>query len=73
MINSIDVKRLQNVEEEIKLQGGVVLSVAGDVGADDFPRTIIDATIKYVPPFILGTTSRPSRCRKIGNLERSIT
>ena len=47
---SIDVKRLQTVEEEIKSQGGEVLSVAGDVGADDFPKLIVDATIEYVSP-----------------------
>ena len=45
---SIDAKRLQNVEEEIRSQGGDVLSVAGDVGADDFPKIIVDATIEYV-------------------------
>jgi 3-oxoacyl-[acyl-carrier protein] reductase len=47
LIVSIDVKRLQKVEEEIKSQGGEVLSVAGDVGADDFPKVIVDATIEY--------------------------
>ena len=45
---SIDAKRLEKVEEEIKSQGGDVLSVAGDVGADDFPKTIVDATIQCV-------------------------
>lgn len=46
---SIDAKRLKSVEDEIKAQGGTVLSVAGDVGADDFPKLIVDATVKYVP------------------------
>jgi len=43
---SIDAKRLETVEGEIKAQGGEVLSVAGDVGADDFPKVIVDATIQ---------------------------
>lgn len=35
--------------EEIKAAGGDAIAVGGDVGADDFPQRIIDATIKYVP------------------------
>jgi len=46
--NSIDAKRLEAVEEEIKAQGGESLSVAGDVGADDFPKKIVDATVQCV-------------------------
>ena len=42
---SIDAERLKGVEAEIKAQGGEVLSVAGDVGADDFPKKIVDATV----------------------------
>ena len=45
-VYSIDAKRLETVEGEIKAQGGEVLSVAGDVGADDFPKVIVDATIQ---------------------------
>ncbi|KAF8798298.1 NAD(P)-binding protein [Phlegmacium glaucopus] len=45
VISDIDAKRLENVEQEIKAQGGESLSVAGDVGADDFPKKIVDATI----------------------------
>lgn len=44
---SIDAKRLEGVEAEIKAVGGEVLSVAGDVGADDFPKKIVDATVEY--------------------------
>ena len=47
-LNSIDAKRLESVEAEIKAQGGDCLSVAGDVGADDFPKKIVDATVQYV-------------------------
>jgi 3-oxoacyl-[acyl-carrier protein] reductase len=36
------------VEVEIKAQGGECLSVAGDVGADDFPKKIVDATVQCV-------------------------
>ena len=34
--------------EEIKAAGGDALGVAGDVGADDFPKKIVDATVQYV-------------------------
>ena len=36
------------MEAEIKSQGGDYLSVAGDVGADDFPKKIVDATVQCV-------------------------
>ena len=36
------------MEVEIKAQGGDCLSVAGDVGADDFPKRIVDATVQCV-------------------------
>lgn len=44
--HSIDEKRLNTVVEEIKAAGGDCLGVAGDVGADDFPKRIVDATVK---------------------------
>jgi len=47
-ICSIDAKRLETVEAEIKAAGGEALSVAGDVGADDFPKKIVDATVQCV-------------------------
>ncbi|KAJ3733591.1 hypothetical protein DFJ43DRAFT_995113 [Lentinula guzmanii] len=48
VISDIDANRLATVEEEIKAAGGDSLSVAGDVGADEFPKRIVDATIaKY--------------------------
>lgn len=34
--------------EEIQDFGGEVLAVAGDVGADDFPKKIVDATVQCV-------------------------
>jgi 3-oxoacyl-[acyl-carrier protein] reductase len=46
VISDIDAKRLETVEGEIKAQGGECLSVAGDVGADDFPKKIVDATVQ---------------------------
>jgi len=46
VISDIDAKRLETVEEEIKAQGGECLSVAGDVGADDFPKKVVDATVQ---------------------------
>ena len=36
------------MEAEIKAQGGDCLSVAGDVGAEDFPKKIVDATVQCV-------------------------
>ncbi|KAF6758768.1 short-chain dehydrogenase/reductase SDR [Ephemerocybe angulata] len=45
VISDIDAKRLEGVEAEIKAIGGEVLSVAGDVGADDFPKKVVDATV----------------------------
>jgi len=47
-ICSIDAKRLETVEAEIKAAGGEALSVTGDVGADDFPKKIVDATVQWV-------------------------
>jgi 3-oxoacyl-[acyl-carrier protein] reductase len=35
------------VVDEIKKAGGDAIAVGGDVGADDFPEKIVDATIKY--------------------------
>ncbi|KAF8174738.1 hypothetical protein BJ912DRAFT_989633 [Pholiota molesta] len=46
VISDIDAKRLETVEGEIRALGGEVLSVAGDVGADDFPKKIVDATVQ---------------------------
>jgi len=45
---SIDAKKLESVAQEIKEIGGDSLSVAGDVGADDFPKKIVDATVALV-------------------------
>lgn len=45
---SIDAKRLTDVTKEIEAFGGDVLAVAGDVGADDFPKKIVDATVQCV-------------------------
>jgi 3-oxoacyl-[acyl-carrier protein] reductase len=39
--------------EEIRKLGGDAIGVAGDVAADDFPKKIVDATIRYALPFIL--------------------
>ncbi|RDB21540.1 3-oxoacyl-[acyl-carrier-protein] reductase FabG [Hypsizygus marmoreus] len=44
--SDIDEKRLAAVLEEIKAAGGDAIGVAGDVGADDFPKKIVDATIQ---------------------------
>ncbi|KAG6888309.1 hypothetical protein C0992_008875 [Termitomyces sp. T32_za158] len=42
----IDEKKGAAVVEEIKAAGGDAICVAGDVGADDFPKKVVDATVK---------------------------
>lgn len=44
--SDIDAKRLEAVVDEIKATGGDAIGVAGDVGADDFPKMIVDATVQ---------------------------
>ncbi|KAG1741884.1 uncharacterized protein EDB91DRAFT_1129994 [Suillus paluster] len=46
VVSDIDAKKAAAVVEEIKAAGGDAISVVGDVGADDFPKTIVDATVK---------------------------
>jgi hypothetical protein len=48
---SLDEKKAQSVVDEIKAAGGDAIAVGGDVGANDFPAKILDATIKYAPYF----------------------
>jgi hypothetical protein len=43
---SIDPKKLEAVVQEIKQAGGDAIGVAGDVGASDFPKKIVDATVQ---------------------------
>jgi len=45
VVSDLDEKKAQLVVEEIKALGGDAIAVGGDVGADDFPKKIIDATI----------------------------
>ncbi|KAK7008009.1 hypothetical protein R3P38DRAFT_3026970 [Favolaschia claudopus] len=46
VISDIDAKKLDIVGDEIKAAGGDFLAVAGDVGADDFPKKIVTATVQ---------------------------
>ncbi|KAG0701968.1 hypothetical protein DFH29DRAFT_1048952 [Suillus ampliporus] len=46
VVSDIDATKAAAVVEEIKAAGGDAIYVAGDVGADDFPKTIVDATVK---------------------------
>ncbi|KAG1836828.1 hypothetical protein DFJ58DRAFT_817523 [Suillus subalutaceus] len=46
VVSDIDAKRAAAVVDEIKAAGGDAIYVAGDVGADDFPQQIVDATVK---------------------------
>ena len=43
---SIDAKKADIVVEEIKSIGGEAIGLPGDVAADDFPKKIVDATIR---------------------------
>ncbi|TFK63081.1 short-chain dehydrogenase/reductase SDR [Pluteus cervinus] len=44
--SDIDEARLNAVVDEIRAAGGDAIGVAGDVGADDFPKKIVDATVQ---------------------------
>ncbi|KAI0318014.1 short-chain dehydrogenase/reductase SDR [Amylostereum chailletii] len=46
VVSDLDEKKAQLVVDEITAAGGDALAVGGDVGADDFPKRILDATIK---------------------------
>jgi len=46
VVSDIDAKKAGAVVEEIKAGGGEAIAVAGDVGADDFPQTVVEATVK---------------------------
>ncbi|KAI0307457.1 short-chain dehydrogenase/reductase SDR [Multifurca ochricompacta] len=46
VVSDLDEKKAQAVVDEIKAAGGDAIAVGGDVGADDFPAKILDATIK---------------------------
>ncbi|CCL98927.1 uncharacterized protein FIBRA_00934 [Fibroporia radiculosa] len=46
VVTDLDEKKAQIVVDEIKKAGGDALAVGGDVGADDFPQKVIEATIK---------------------------
>ena len=70
--NSIDIKRLESVKVEIKAQGGDCLSVAGDVGANDFPKRIVDATIQYVSHAHLPEPTSFSLYRKWGKINHLV-
>jgi 3-oxoacyl-[acyl-carrier protein] reductase len=43
---SLDGKKAQLVADEITSAGGDAIAFGGDVGADDFPEKILDATSK---------------------------
>ena len=49
---SIDHKKLDDVVAEIKDAGGDAIGVPGDVAADEFPKNIVDATVKFVCPCV---------------------
>lgn len=46
VVSDIDAKKAEDVVNEIKAFGGDALAVVGDVGADDFPKKIVDATVQ---------------------------
>ncbi|CAE6437937.1 3-oxoacyl- [Rhizoctonia solani] len=46
VVSDLDAKKANAVVDEIKKAGGEAIAVAGDVGAEDFPEKIVNATIK---------------------------
>lgn len=66
---SIDAKRLTDVTKEIEAFGGDVLAVAGDVGADDFPKKIVDATVQCVYLLCWTIFESPYSSVFLGNIE----
>jgi len=46
VVSDIDGKKMDVVVEEIRAAGGEAFGVSGDVGADDFPKKIVDATVQ---------------------------
>ncbi|ETW87724.1 hypothetical protein HETIRDRAFT_378893 [Heterobasidion irregulare TC 32-1] len=46
VVSDLDEKKAQAVVDEIKAAGGDAIAVGGDVGAEDFPKNILEATIK---------------------------
>ena len=60
------------MEAEIKAQGGDCLSVAGDVGADDFPKKIVDATVQCVSHTNSSETTSFSLYRKWGKINHIV-
>ena len=51
MQSSLDERKAHAVVDEIKAAGGDAIVVSGDVGAEDFPQRVLDATIKSALPF----------------------
>lgn len=46
VVSDLDEKKAQAVVDEIKAAGGDAIAVGGDVGAEEFPKNILEATIK---------------------------
>ncbi|KAF9255161.1 NAD(P)-binding protein [Marasmius fiardii PR-910] len=46
VVSDIDSKKGEDVVNEIKAFGGDAISVPGDVGADDFPKRIVEAAVQ---------------------------
>jgi 3-oxoacyl-[acyl-carrier protein] reductase len=63
---SIDEEHLAAVDQEIRAGGGDVLALSGDVGADDFPKKIVDATVQRALPLYRHFTHR--KYRKINHI-----
>ncbi|KAG6817292.1 hypothetical protein H0H87_010634 [Tephrocybe sp. NHM501043] len=73
VVSDIDEKRLTTVVDEIKAAGGDAIGVAGDVGADDFPKKIVDATVQYVfSPRPVLTSADDHAFRKYGKINHII-
>lgn len=71
-IYSLDGAKAQVVVDEIKKAGGDAIAVGGDVGADDFPENIVEATIKYIAVLSLLENESETSHRKYGKLNHII-
>ncbi|KAH9947359.1 short-chain dehydrogenase/reductase SDR [Amylocystis lapponica] len=46
VVSDLDAQKAEQVVAEIKQAGGDAIAVSGDVGAEDFPQKILEATVK---------------------------
>ncbi|KAG8220190.1 hypothetical protein J3R82DRAFT_1225 [Butyriboletus roseoflavus] len=73
VVSDIDANKAAAVVQEIKAKGGEAIAVAGDVGADDFPQTIVEATSQPAFSPELSAKSITSSTTLVSRLTRCFT